>query len=55
MLGYRVERKFGWDCHGLPAEMYAEKELGIGGAATISEIDGYVEFAKDLANLHHAQ
>jgi isoleucyl-tRNA synthetase len=29
MLGKRVERKFGWDCHGLPAEMAAEKELGI--------------------------
>jgi isoleucyl-tRNA synthetase len=25
----RVERRFGWDCHGLPAEMEAEKELGI--------------------------
>jgi isoleucyl-tRNA synthetase len=31
MRGRRVERRFGWDCHGLPAEMEAEKELGIAG------------------------
>ena len=29
MRGYRVERKWGWDCHGLPIENIAEKELGI--------------------------
>ncbi len=29
MRGRRVERRFGWDCHGLPAEVHAEKELGI--------------------------
>ena len=29
MLGRRVERRFGWDCHGLPAEFEAEKQLGI--------------------------
>ena len=28
MLGKKVERKFGWDCHGLPVEFEAEKELG---------------------------
>jgi len=27
MKGYRVERKWGWDCHGLPVENLAEKEL----------------------------
>jgi isoleucyl-tRNA synthetase len=31
MRGRRVERRFGWDCHGLPAEMETEKELGITG------------------------
>ena len=35
MRGSRVERRFGWDCHGLPAEMGAEKELGISGRAAI--------------------
>src|SRR5688572_17017833 len=29
MKGKRVERRFGWDCHGLPAEVEAEKQLGI--------------------------
>ena len=29
MQGKRVERVWGWDCHGLPAENYVEKQLGI--------------------------
>ena len=29
MRGYRVERVWGWDCHGLPLENLIEKELGI--------------------------
>ena len=29
MQGYRVERRWGWDCHGLPAENFVEKQLGI--------------------------
>lgn len=29
MRGYKVARVFGWDCHGLPAELEAEKQLGI--------------------------
>ena len=35
MIGSRVERRFGWDCHGLPAEMESEKELGVSGRAEI--------------------
>jgi isoleucyl-tRNA synthetase len=31
MRGYRVERKGGWDCHGLPVEIQVEKELGLQG------------------------
>ena len=27
MRGYRVERKWGWDCHGLPIENMIEKEM----------------------------
>jgi len=30
-----VERRFGWDCHGLPAEVEAERLLGISGKAEI--------------------
>ena len=37
MRGHRVERRFGWDCHGLPAEVEAEKELGIAGHPAIAE------------------
>ncbi len=37
LRGRRVERRFGWDCHGLPAEMEAEKELGVSGRAAITE------------------
>lgn len=29
MKGYRVERQWGWDCHGLPIENMIEKELGL--------------------------
>ena len=29
MNGYHVERRWGWDCHGLPAENFVEKQLGI--------------------------
>jgi isoleucyl-tRNA synthetase len=29
MRGQRVERRFGWDCHGLPAEVEAERQLGL--------------------------
>ncbi len=29
MRGYKVERRFGWDCHGLPVEMEIEKDLGL--------------------------
>ena len=35
MQGSRVERRFGWDCHGLPAEVEAERLLGISGKADI--------------------
>ncbi len=36
MRGKRVDRRFGWDCHGLPAEVVAEKELGISGHPEIT-------------------
>ncbi len=37
MRGKRVERRFGWDCHGLPAEVVVEKELGISGHPEITK------------------
>lgn len=44
--GRRVERRFGWDCHGLPAEMGAEKELAISGRAAV------LNFGLDKFNSH---
>jgi isoleucyl-tRNA synthetase len=35
MRGFDVERRFGWDCHGLPIESLIEKELGLEGKAAI--------------------
>ncbi len=48
MRGRRVERRFGWDCHGLPAEMEAEKELAVSGRAAITGygIDRFNEYCR---------
>ncbi|MEL6344976.1 MAG: isoleucine--tRNA ligase [Myxococcota bacterium] len=37
MRGHRVERRFGWDTHGLPIEMLVEKALGLNGPASIRD------------------
>ncbi|GGF78793.1 isoleucine--tRNA ligase [Azorhizobium oxalatiphilum] len=37
MKGRHVERRFGWDCHGLPAELEVEKELQVFGRTAIIE------------------
>jgi isoleucyl-tRNA synthetase len=37
MQGYKVERRFGWDTHGLPAEVEAERQLGISGRPEIEK------------------
>ena len=38
MKGYRVERKAGWDTHGLPVEIEVEKQLGISSKQQIEEV-----------------
>jgi isoleucyl-tRNA synthetase len=43
MRGYRVPRKAGWDCHGLPVELEIERELGFSSKADI-EAYGIAEF-----------
>ncbi|MCI5065553.1 isoleucine--tRNA ligase [bacterium] len=37
MRGYSIDRRFGWDTHGLPIEMLTEKELGLAGREEIVE------------------
>ncbi len=43
MKGFRVERRFGWDCHGLPVENLIEKELGLDSKTDIERY-GVAEF-----------
>ncbi len=43
MRGYKVDRRFGWDTHGLPAELEAERQLGIKDKSEI-EIMGVAKF-----------
>lgn len=38
MRGYRVERRWGWDCHGLPIENIVEKELGFKSKKDIEQL-----------------
>ncbi len=48
MRGKRVERRFGWDTHGLPAEVEAERLLGISGRPEIEKfgVAKFNEFCK---------
>jgi isoleucyl-tRNA synthetase len=43
MRGYKVERRFGWDTHGLPAELEVERQLGITDKSQIDAM-GIAEF-----------
>ena len=43
MMGYKVDRRFGWDTHGLPGELEAEKQLGIKNHTEIDDM-GLAEF-----------
>jgi isoleucyl-tRNA synthetase len=43
MCGYRVPRKAGWDCHGLPVELEVERQLGISSKQEIEDL-GIAEF-----------
>ena len=49
MNGYRVRRKWGWDCHGLPLENLIEKKLGLATKRDIEEygIQNFNEAARD--------
>lgn len=50
MNGKRVERRWGWDCHGLPAENFVEKQLGITDRRDIGtkiSLENYILTARD--------
>ncbi|MFA6424088.1 MAG: isoleucine--tRNA ligase [Candidatus Magasanikbacteria bacterium] len=44
MKGYRVRRRWGWDCHGMPIENIVEKELKVSGKKDIEEKMGVAKF-----------
>ena len=50
MRGYRVYRRFGWDCHGLPVENEAEQQLGLGSRREIIDfgVGSFNESCRDL-------
>ena len=49
MRGKRVERRFGWDTHGLPIEMEIEKKLNLSGPTSIREfgVEKFNETCRD--------
>jgi isoleucyl-tRNA synthetase len=52
MKGKRVERVWGWDCHGLPAETFTEKKLGIKGKQEVLDygLEKYITAVRDNMN-----
>ncbi|TFG82106.1 MAG: isoleucine--tRNA ligase, partial [Spirochaetales bacterium] len=50
MKGFKVDRRFGWDCHGLPVEYEMEKELGISGKTQIESF-GVAKFNESCRSI----
>ncbi|KAM3878504.1 isoleucine--tRNA ligase, cytoplasmic [Diretmus argenteus] len=48
--GFHVDRRFGWDCHGLPVEYEIDKTLGIKGPADVAKM-GIAEYNKQCRNI----
>jgi isoleucyl-tRNA synthetase len=51
MKGQRVARRWGWDCHGLPAELFVEKKLGIANKKEVGvkiSVEDYVKECRAL-------
>lgn len=51
MRGHYVERRFGWDCHGLPVEMEIEKSLNLSSKKEIVEKIGIAEFNESCRSI----
>ena len=54
MRGHHVERRFGWDCHGLPIEALAQEALGISGTGEILErgVDVFNEQCREMVQTY---
>jgi len=57
MRGHRVERRFGWDCHGLPIEALAQEALGLAGSADIlaTGVDVFNEKCRTMVQTYVAE
>lgn len=57
MRGYRVERRAGWDCHGLPVEQRAEKDLGFNSKQDIEKygVENFVNKCKEVVDYYMSQ
>ena len=57
MRGKLVERRFGWDCHGLPAELHSETELKLSGRRDILEygVARFNEHCRDVGDAFPAR
>ena len=54
MRGHYVQRRFGWDCHGLPIEALAQEALGLAGAGAIKEagVDVFNEKCRSMVQTY---
>ncbi|MBU0679052.1 MAG: isoleucine--tRNA ligase [Verrucomicrobia bacterium] len=57
MRGHYVQRRFGWDCHGLPIEALAQEALGLAGAGAIVEkgVDVFNEQCRSMVQQYVAE
>jgi isoleucyl-tRNA synthetase len=57
MRGHPVERRFGWDCHGLPIEALAQEALGLAGTSQILErgVDVFNEQCRSMVQTYVAE
>lgn len=57
MKGFHVERRFGWDCHGLPIEYEIDKKLGMSSSEAVSRlgIKGYNDECRKIVQRYTAE
>ena len=57
MQGYYVQRRFGWDCHGLPIEHEIDKALGMSSQQAVAElgIKGYNDKCRGIVQRYTAE